>query len=71
LATSEDAGGEVGQRRDTAGQSRELEVGDACFALESGQSLWVSGERLRQDLDRNLTHPARADGSEDLVRAKS
>ncbi len=49
------------------------------FALESRQGVWISAERLRQDLDRHialqlrvprpvhLSHPAHPDGREDFV----
>jgi hypothetical protein len=55
---------------------------DLCLALESGKSVWIEGERFRQDLQRDvaiqfgiagaidLAHPTSADGCEDLVRSK-
>ena len=55
---------------------------DLGFALEASHAFGVAGERFGEDLQRNialqlgvacaidLAHAARADGGEDLVRAK-
>ena len=54
-----------------------------CFALEPGERVGIGGNRLRQDLDRdvavelavprpvNLSHSAGPEGSEDLVGAQT
>ena len=56
---------------------------DLCFTFEASEAIRIKGERVREDLERNiaiqleiaraidLAHPAGAEGGEDLVRTES